>query len=210
MEDSDACITARGVFRQQHTGQGMELQSVEQLMGALDEYRAARAAFLVRLGLPASNRDPLAEFSERLVAMLLSGRLPESRVQEGYDVLAGPSDARVQVRYLANPAGSWVNEHVIKMKKSLDYYALVIFEALQPVAVLVFPKETLAAVCEALGKRHPAQDTTLQFTQHNFTQIRGVRERYARHGVTVFVPPFTAVVRTTMERFVDDDQGYGE
>ncbi len=40
-----------------------------QLLGALAAYRPARQAFLATLGLPASNRDPFAEFSEQLGAV---------------------------------------------------------------------------------------------------------------------------------------------
>ena len=56
------------------------------------------------LGIPTSNRDPLAEFSERLVAALLSGALAPNRVQAGYDVTL-PVGGTVQVKYLADPEG---------------------------------------------------------------------------------------------------------
>lgn len=38
------------------------------------------------LEIPSSNRDPLAEFSERFVAALLGGALAPNRVHAGYDV----------------------------------------------------------------------------------------------------------------------------
>lgn len=37
-----------------------------ELLGALGEYRLARQRFLQALGCASSNRDPLAEFAERL------------------------------------------------------------------------------------------------------------------------------------------------
>lgn len=86
--------------------------SAAELLAALNAYRIARQALLIRLGLPSSNRDPLAEFSEHLVAALTGGTLATSRVQARYDLVLGDSTT-VQVRYLANPAGPWVNEHLV-------------------------------------------------------------------------------------------------
>ena len=48
------------------------------------------------------------------MAALLDGTLPESRVQRGYDVIAGGE--RIQVRYLGNPSGAWVNEHLVDLR----------------------------------------------------------------------------------------------
>lgn len=59
---------------------------VSELLMMFGEYRSARARFLERIECPASNRDPFAEFSERLVAQLLNGTLRISRVQADYDV----------------------------------------------------------------------------------------------------------------------------
>ncbi|GAA4595876.1 hypothetical protein BJY16_001826 [Actinoplanes octamycinicus] len=59
------------------------------------------------MGLAVSNRDPLAEFSEHLVQALLGAQLAASRVQAHWD-LALPDGAKVQVKYLANPADGWV------------------------------------------------------------------------------------------------------
>ncbi|TDA69365.1 MAG: hypothetical protein D9V47_05535 [Clostridia bacterium] len=86
------------------------------LIKYFQEYWRARLALLERLGCPHSNRDPLAEFSERLVASLLGGRLAESRVEKGYDVLR-PDSGRVQVKYLANPDGTWVNGHTVRFTR---------------------------------------------------------------------------------------------
>lgn len=82
----------------------------DRLMQAMARYSLARREFLAELGLGRSNRDPLAEFSEGLVAALLGGTLATSRVQRGHDLVA-PRYGQVQVRYLANPPGPWINEH---------------------------------------------------------------------------------------------------
>lgn len=80
------------------------------VLDASDEYRAARIRLLTELECASSNRDPIAEFSERLVALLLNGMLAPNRVQPGYDLVAS-SGERVQVKYLANRATSWINEY---------------------------------------------------------------------------------------------------
>lgn len=85
------------------------------LLRALRDYRTARRALLEVLGCTASNRDPLAEFAERLAAVLLGGTMAKNRVQRGWDVMT-PTGRRVQVRYLANPSGEWVNGHQVDFR----------------------------------------------------------------------------------------------
>jgi hypothetical protein len=154
------------------------------ILAGLGDYRRARAAFLDVLGCPSSNRDPLAELSERLVAALLGGTLPESRVQRGYDVIA--NGERIQVRYLANPSGRWVNEHVVDLRGDCDAYALVVVEALDPRHVLVFRRNGLGDVCRTLGKRHPHQERTLQLTHRNYQQIVTAPAHFKEFGADVF------------------------
>ncbi len=94
--------------------------------------------------------------------------MAQSRVQKGWDFTDGEG-RRVQVRYLSNPAGPWVNEHLVDFRgDGCDRYALVLFEALDLVAMIVFDREGLERVCAALKKRHPRQDLTLQFTSANY------------------------------------------
>lgn len=155
-----------------------------EILEALRTYRDARATFLRALGCDTSNRDPFAEFSEHLVAALLDAELAASRVQKGYDVTTSSGD-RVQVRYLANPADRWVNEHLIDFRADCDRYALVVFEAFDPKAVLVFDRRTIANVCAALGKRHPNQDVTLQLTRTNYRQLLDKRDDFAALGVVI-------------------------
>src|SRR4051812_43189234 len=91
------------------------LADPSELLAALDEYRRGRQLLLNAMGCADSNRDPFAEFGERLVAALLDGELASSRVQKGWDLIAADGD-RVQVRYLANPANMWVNEHLVEFR----------------------------------------------------------------------------------------------
>lgn len=101
-------------------------------MNAFQQYRQARIDFLKML-LPEyqSNRDPLSEFSEWLVAKLVGGDLADSQVQKGWDVQTSDGH-RIQVKYLANSQTKWVNEHEVRLTDDMTKYAIVIFEALQP------------------------------------------------------------------------------
>jgi len=165
-------------------------QRARELLDALEVYQPARQAFLGTLRLPASNRDPLAEFSEQLVCALLAGSLAASRVQPGHDLTLS-DDRRVQVRYLANPGGTWVNEHLVHRIPGVHLYALVIFEAFAVVGVLVFPTDGLAPICTALGKQHPHQQEQLQFTRRNWHTIRDDPTRFENLGMRVWLPPYT-------------------
>ncbi|NMO54532.1 hypothetical protein HH310_25530 [Actinoplanes sp. TBRC 11911] len=157
------------------------------LLESLDAYRVARHALLAVLGLPASNRDPLAELSEHLVHALLGGELAVSRVQAHWD-LTLPDGDTVQVKYLANPTGIWVNEHAIRRHANVQHYALVIFEAFAVVGVLVLPTARLPAFHAALGKRHPRGEDELQFTQRNWQTVRADPGRFRALGMTVWLP----------------------
>lgn len=154
------------------------------LREAFKRYSQGRAELLEAIGVRGSNRDPLAEFSERLVAALLDGEMASNRVQRGWDVLAG--GRHVQVRYLANPADGWINEHHVQMTDDLDDYAIVFFEALLPISVVVLSKERLVEINSMLGKRHPRQDVTLQLTRVNYRQLLAERDRFSTVGVRVF------------------------
>ncbi|MHB2021537.1 MAG: hypothetical protein ACYCW6_31790 [Candidatus Xenobia bacterium] len=52
-----------------------------ELLKALREYRVARQTLLRALGCSISNRDPLAEFAERLAAAVLGGTLADFAIQ---------------------------------------------------------------------------------------------------------------------------------
>lgn len=166
------------------SGQADGPRSVDDLIDALQAYRTARTVILDVLEIPSSNRDPMAEFSERFVAALLGGALAPNRVQAGYDVTL-EDGGTVQVKYLANPAGPWVNEHHVRSLAGVDQYALVIFEAFELKAVLVFPAD-LTQVCGRLAKRHPRQDSELQLTRRNYQAICNEVDTYEQLGVQVF------------------------
>jgi hypothetical protein len=165
------------------------MPDLSRVQAAYKRYVEARNALLEELQLKRrSNRDPLAEFSEWLIAALVGGTLADSPVQPGWDVLT-PDNEKIQVKYLANPADSWVNEHCVQVSSLMDSYAIVIFEALLPQAIIVFPARNLAAVGVKLGKRHGNLDTTLQFTRANYHQIRKDPAGFKALGVHLYLPP---------------------
>ena len=142
-------------------------------------YSEARRQFLRAIGCDDSCRDPLSEFAERLVCQQLNGTLASSRVQKGYDLVT-PDDRRVQVKYLANPTGTWRNGHLVDFSGGVDDYAVVFFVGLDIRAIIVFRRETIAEVCAALKKRHPNQDRTLQLGQADFNKIISNPEVFER------------------------------
>ncbi|MFI5530096.1 hypothetical protein ACIA8O_16280 [Kitasatospora sp. NPDC051853] len=162
--------------------------AVSGLLGALASYRTARQELLEIMALGRSNRDPLAEVAEHLVLALWGGRLAESRVQANYDLVSADGEF-VQVKYLANPLGSWPNEHTVRSIPGVDWYALVVYEAFEVTGVLAFPPD-LAEICTALGKRHPGQSTSLQFTHRNWRTIREDAETHRQLGMRIWLPPF--------------------
>jgi hypothetical protein len=118
----------------------------------------------------------------------MGGTRAESRVQRGWDIVT-TDGAHVQVRYLANPGGHWVNEHLVDFRTGeSDEYALVIFEDLLPTAVLIFHRSTLARVGGWLGKRHPNQDVTLQLTRRNYAQLLAAQSESAGMVEVVVLP----------------------
>ena len=155
-----------------------------ELLTSLRSYRAARQELLAVLGCSESNRDPLAEFAERVAHAILGGILAANRVQKGHDLVTDDGQ-KVQVKYLANPEGAWVNEHHVDFRGGCDRYAVLIVEALDAKALVVFSREGLADVCSALGKRHPNQDTTLQLTRANYLAIASSPDRFQSLGVTL-------------------------
>lgn len=157
----------------------------QMLLEAVQAYRQARTLFLQALGVPISNRDPLAEFAEGFVHALVGGTLAQSRVQKGYDLI-DPGGKRVQVRYVANPPGEWINGHTVAFDPDVDAYALMLIEGLEPRAVLWFERNTLRDVCAALGKRHPDQDRLLQLTPSNVKGLITDRATFRPLGVRVW------------------------
>lgn len=153
-------------------------------------YVEARNALLTELNLGRnSNRDPLAEFAEWLVAALLGGTLAPSPVQAHWDVEA-PEVGKVQVKYLANSGNErWVNEHPVRVSDLMDAYAIVFYESLLPVSVVLLPARRLAEIGLALAKRHPNQDSTLQLTRANYVRLIGEPAMFRPLGVRAWQAP---------------------
>ncbi len=166
--------------------------ALPEVLSGFAAYRAARVAFLALLTLPRSNRDPLAEFSERLVAGLTGGQVHQNPVNKGHDVLVGAGGLRVQVKYLANAAERRVNNHPLRVIADMDHYALVVFASLEPLGVLVFPVASIPAVYTALGKRHGAKYADLDLTPRDIRRFLAQPDAYTAHGVAVILPPFAA------------------
>lgn len=153
------------------------------LLSSWKEYRAKRLHFLETIGIPDSNKDPMSEFSEVLVANLVGGELAENRTQKGYDLIA--DNKRIQVKYLSNPENKWINWHTVKFNEDMDLYALVYIEQLEPKYVFIFQKRDLTRLCDLLGKRHKNIDKELQFTKTNYEELIRNPEKYRDEGVEV-------------------------
>jgi hypothetical protein len=117
--------------------------TANELLTALARYREARLELLRALELPVSNRDPLSEFAERLVAALTGGTFPPNRNQPGWDVRL-PDGATVQVKYVANSGATGaVNWHPVRRIDGAEWYALVIFQDFVVDGVVMFPSAVL-------------------------------------------------------------------
>jgi hypothetical protein len=136
--------------------------------------------------------------AERLANEQLQATLAASRVQKGHDLTK--KGRRIQVKYLANPSGTWRNEHPIMFSPDVDDYVLVIFEDLRLRAMLKFTREGLEQVCMALKKRHPNQRTTLQLTRANVVALLRDQDRFAEFGVTCFTFPAQDIPRSVQKR----------
>lgn len=138
---------------------------VTELLAALEQYRAARERLLDVLGPRRSNRDPLAEFAEHFVAVLMGGRLAASPVQASWDAEL-TDGGKVQVKYLANTtpgAGAWVNEHLVRSIPGVDWYALVIIEGFQVSGVARLPGRARPYLpCPGQAAPPPRHDTAVR------------------------------------------------
>jgi hypothetical protein len=162
--------------------------AAQDLFCHLQRYAEARRAFLQALSVAGSNRDPLAEFAERLAAVLLGGKLADSRTQKGWD-LELPDQSKVQVRYLANTTNRWVNEHVVKFEPGVSQYALLVIENLEAHTLIVFAADRIAEVGKKLKKTHADQGRTLQFTRRNYDQLMEEMPAFGQLGVRIFQLP---------------------
>lgn len=89
---------------------------------------------------------------------------------------------------MANPAGAWVNEPLIDFRGGCERFALVVYEALDARALLVFSADTIAAVNARLAKRHRNLDVCLGLTQRNYAEIVTSAGEFSPLGVEVLWP----------------------
>jgi hypothetical protein len=171
--------------RDQNSGREMSNTMVNRHLLAWAEYRQARCHLLDHLCTSESNREPMAEFAEILVRDLVGGRLAPSRTEKGWDVET-PEGKKIQVRYLANRSGNWHNWHWVASSDLWDWYALVVFVDLQPLAVHMFPSTDLSPICACLKKRHANQDRLLNYTYGNFVAINADPAHFTGLGMRVF------------------------
>ena len=104
-----------------------------------------------------SNRDPLSELTETVVARLLDGVPAKSRVNKGWD-LQRSDGSTVEVKYVANGSNSWINGHDIRFPAGRDEHALVVIVDLVPQVLLVFDQASATRCYEGLNKRHERHD----------------------------------------------------
>lgn len=124
------------------------------------EYVTVRKQLLGSVGAKGSNRDPLAELSERMAAVLLDAVPAESRVNKGWDVRRR-NGRTVEVKYVANSSGSWVNGHDVRFPPGRDEHALVVIVDLVPRFLLVFNEDSATRCYEGLKKRHDRRHDNL-------------------------------------------------
>ncbi len=168
----------------------VDSERISELVEALERYREARLKLLGVLRLPLSNREPLTQWSEHLVAALLGGQVAESPVQPGWDVTT-PAGEKVQVRSLTNKAGlpgAWVNEHRVVIPSGVHRYALVVFEGLRPVTVLMFPAD-LRDINAKLKKQTKDQGSVLELTRANYLDIVQNPTVFQRLGIGIWTVP---------------------
>ena len=164
-----------------------------QLLGALDAYRPARQAFLAALRLPASNRDPLAEFGEQIVHALIA-RL-HGAVTCADRARPGAARRKEGSGALPRQPGCGVGEQALRAFDRRHRVRSCCSRRSLFTAVLVFPLDNLARICAALGKRHPRQNKSLQFTRRNLQAIRDDPDRFRGFGMRVWLPSLTVNAR---------------
>jgi hypothetical protein len=112
---------------------------------------------LIAVRATGSNRDPLSELTETIVAQLLDGVPAKSRVNKGWDLQR--TDGRtVEVKYVANGSNLWINGHDIRFPAGRDEHALVVIVDLVPQVLLVFDQASATQCYEGLNKNHDRHD----------------------------------------------------
>ncbi len=128
-----------------------------EIVSLLPRYVDARQSLLRAVGATNSNRDPLSELAETVVAQLLDGVPAKNRVNKGWD-LKRSDERTVEVKYVANGSGSWINGHDIRFPAGRDEHALVLIVDLVPQVLLVFDQASATRCYEGLKKYHDRHD----------------------------------------------------
>ncbi|GER86516.1 hypothetical protein KDW_06780 [Dictyobacter vulcani] len=169
-----------------------DIPDIDILMRACSEYLPQRLTFLRTLKCSQSKCDPLAKFSERLVAKLCDGDIVDKEDNADYDVIVNDKNEniKIQVKYIYNDG----NTHSIRTKtekdkeRNWDRYAVVFFDSKNmdapfiPKAVVVLPKNGLAAIYNTFThkrgsrKLHPALGFDL--TSDRFKQFLIRKEEF--------------------------------
>jgi hypothetical protein len=159
------------------------------IIAAFEAYRASRIRLMALLGPADSQRDPLTEFGEWLVARLVGGRLAESRTQPGHDVI-GPTRERIQVRTLSNPARYDRNSVIVEFKEGVDRFAVVFYEDFRPQVVTIFRTGSFRELNRILGNRPTKADpeVKLSLSLRHVVIFRTNPEMFATRGVSVYHP----------------------
>lgn len=164
--------------------------STERLLGAWAIYRAARRECLARVGRENSNYDPLCHFAEALAASLLGGNLAAHVNQPDWDIELDDG-TKVQVKCLANRDDTpWTGGHTVLFPANpqVTLYVLVVVLDLRPSSVLVFHRERMGDLYDALGATHPGRGTRLDFYEAKYRRILASRDEFAGM-VDVIWPP---------------------
>jgi hypothetical protein len=94
------------------------------------------------------------------------------------------------VKYLASSVSDrWVNEHAVRVNDSVDAYAIVFYQSLLPVALVMFDARRLGEIGAALQKRHSSQSSTLLVTRANYVRLVSERHVFGPLGVRVWTAP---------------------
>ena len=150
-------------------------------------YCEARRELLKAVGVSDSCRDPLAEFAEWIVARWTNGRLADSRVERGYDVIS--SDGRkLQIKCLSNPAHVARNGIVVRIPPEADDFVVVWYKDLTLQAIVLMPRKSFADVYTRLGKRHSEPGERLDLYEADIDRMLKSHTEFTSLGVRIWKP----------------------
>ena len=132
--------------------------TVNQLKAWYREYLDATDRLLRNLNSYGSQKDPIPEIAEQIIAAAKQGTLADSPVQPDWDVRL-PDGKTIQVRSLRNTSlDRWTNEHTMVDTGGFDYYALVVFINRKPKYYLWVPMVHFAELKKLWNARGKIED----------------------------------------------------